>query len=55
MEGGRVITVVACLWFSMAMVGWLGSGMKVVDDMHAGKGRRLVACREIPEHIPRVR
>ena len=40
----------------MAMVGWLGAGMEMVVDKHAGQSLEvLVACREMPEHFLSVR
>ena len=40
----------------MAIVGWVGVGMEVVDGKHAGQIREgLVACRKMPEYIPSVR
>ena len=39
----------------MAMVALVGEGMEVVDDMHAGQGLVLAACRDMPEHFPSVR
>ena len=40
----------------IAMVGWVGAEMEVVDGAYAGQSQDgLVICREIPEHFPSVR
>ena len=40
---------------SHAMVGWIGSGMEVVDGINAGQPGVLAACREMPENFPSTR
>ena len=47
-EGGRDSHIWCMCLVVMAMVGWVGSEMEVVDDMHAGQSRGVVVCREMP-------
>ena len=55
-QADKLVTVGSCVQLFMAMVGWVGSGIEVVECMHAGQSHgRLVACREMPEHFPCAR
>ena len=51
MEGGRVSHSWCMCVVVMAMGGWMGAGMELVLGRHAGQGRWLVICREMPEHF----
>ena len=41
-EGG-LVTVDACVWLVIAMVGWVGAWMEVVNGMHAGQSIKAMS------------
>ena len=55
MEGGRVSHSWCMCVVVMAMVGWMGAGMKLVFGRHAGQSQVVVVCREMPEYISSAR
>ena len=54
MEGGRVSHSWCMYVVVMAMVGWMGAGMKLCLVSMRDKARWLVECREMPEHFQSV-
>ena len=55
MEGGRV-NHCRCMGIVGHSHGWLGEGMEVVVDNHAGQSQDgLVACQGTPENFPKER
>ena len=50
------MTVGAWVYLVMAMVGWVGTVMEVVDGKQEGQRQEgLAACPDMPEHFQSVR
>ena len=50
------VCVLLCVLLVIAMLEWVGAGMEMMVDRHAGlRQEGLFSCRETPEHFPSAR
>ena len=54
MEGGRVSHSWCMCVVVMAMVGWMGAGMELVQGRHARQSQVVGRMSEMPEHFQSV-
>ena len=55
-KADKFVTVGACVWLVVALVGWVEAEMEMVVNKNVRQSQEeLVACRVMPEHFPSVR